>query len=137
MWRATEKVSAENADPMKSRLRKQLGTPAKNRVERPSSGSCGVSVGHKDRDTKAADALASVDPSPDTPPIPCRNGERVASVALQRRVLALVADLGVIGTAKLAGCGREGVTRIAARLPVRAGTLALAEMNLGAPDQGR
>lgn len=54
----------------------------------------------------------------------------VASQQIARAVRAFAESHGVGKTAKLLGCGYDAVARIAARLPVRAGTLALAEKNL-------
>lgn len=49
-----------------------------------------------------------------------------------RAVKTLAEKHGVEAAASMLGCASETVARIAARLPVRPGTLALAEKNLAA-----
>lgn len=58
-----------------------------------------------------------------------RRGGVVPSLRLARIVQALLAQHGTVKTAQIMGCGREVVVRIAARQPVRAGSIALAEKN--------
>lgn len=59
------------------------------------------------------------------------SGGVVASADVARRVQALMNEHGVAKTALLLGCGREVAVRLAARQPVRRGSLLLCEKNLG------
>lgn len=59
------------------------------------------------------------------------SGGVVPSADVARRVQTLLNEHGVNKAAELLGCGREVAVRVAARQPVRRGSLLLCEKNLG------
>lgn len=59
------------------------------------------------------------------------SGGVIASADIARRVQALMTEHGVNKAAQLLGCGRDVAMRVAARQPVRRGSLVLCEKNLG------
>lgn len=59
------------------------------------------------------------------------------TTSLLGTVAALVARVGFVNAARTLGIGREALARVLAGQPVRAGTLALIERNLGTSPPAR